>query len=120
MASREGDEHILQGCGVRTEFGERNVLAGQLGEQSGYGQMQLGDLHFYGAVLRSNVAHALDFAERGNIEGTRIGTGRKRDHVLRANGGDQFAWRTEGDLFAVIHDGHAFAQALRLVHVVRG
>ena len=42
-------------------------------------------------------------------------------HVFRAGGGhDQFARTAEGDLFAVIHDGHALAETLGFVHVVRG
>ena len=102
------------------QFGERNILACQFREQRGDGEMQFGDLHFDSAVFGANVADALDLAERGNIEGVRIGTGGKHDHVLRASGGDQFARAAESDLFAVVHDGDTLAEALGFVHVVRG
>src|SRR5947207_3029882 len=40
--------------------------------------------------------------------------------MLRADGGNQLARRSERDVFAVIHNGHAVAEPLGLVHVMRG
>jgi hypothetical protein len=55
-----------------------------------------------------------------NIEGLRIGARGKRNHVLRADRGDQFARRAKSNLFAVVHDSDALAEALGFVHVMRG
>ena len=82
--------------------------------------MQFGDLHFYRAVFGANFADAFDLAQRGNIQHIRFRSRGKRDHVLGAGGGDQFARAAESDLFAVVHDGDALAEPLGFVHVVRG
>ncbi len=39
--------------------------------------------------------------------------------MFDANGCDQFARRTKGDHFAVVHDGHAVAEPFGFVHIVR-
>ena len=49
-----------------------------------------------------------------------MAAGGELDHVLDADGRDQLARRAERDDLAVIHDRHAVAQPLGLVHVVRG
>ena len=41
MASRQGDEDVLQRCGVRAQFGERNILPRQFGEQCGNSEVQV-------------------------------------------------------------------------------
>jgi hypothetical protein len=82
--------------------------------------MQFGDLHFYGTVFGANVAHAFDLTKSGNIDGVGVCAGGERHHVFRASGGDQFAGTAESDLFAIVHDGDAFAEPLGFVHVVRG
>jgi len=82
--------------------------------------MQFGDLHFDGAVLGANVADAFDLAQSGDIDCVRIGSSGENDHVLRASGGDQFAGAAESDLFAIVHNGNALAEALGFVHVMRG
>ena len=40
--------------------------------------------------------------------------------MFRAGGGDQFARAAKSDLFAVVHDGDALAEALGFVHIMRG
>src|SRR2546428_213859 len=45
---------------------------------------------------------------------------RELDHVLRAERGDELAWRAQRDHLAVVHDRHAVAQALGLFHVMGG
>ena len=82
--------------------------------------MQFGDLHFDGAVFGANVADAFDSAQSGDVDGVGVGAGGECNHVLRAGGGDQFARAAESDLFAVVHNGDALAEALGFVHVVRG
>jgi len=82
--------------------------------------MQFGDLHFDGAVFGADVADTLDVAQRGDVERAGIGACRKRDHVLRTGGGNQFARAAESDLFAVVHDSDALAETFGFVHVVRG
>jgi len=82
--------------------------------------MEFRDLKLHGAIFGSHVADTFDAAQRRNIERIRIGARGEGDEMLRADGGNQFAGRAESDLFAVIHDSDAFAEALRFVHVVRG
>src|SRR5579859_3318423 len=120
MASRERDEYILQCCGMGAQLCERDILAVQFREKRRHREMQFRDLKFHSAVLCSNVANSFDAAQRGNIEGVRIGARGKRNQMLRADRGDQFARRAESDLSAVVHDGDAFAEALGFVHVMRG
>src|SRR5579863_3451243 len=81
--------------------------------------MQFGDLHFDSAVFGANVADAFDLAQSGNIDRVCVRTSGERDHVFRASGSDQLARAAESDLFAVVHDGDALAEALGFVHVVR-
>src|SRR5579859_6489907 len=101
MASRERDEYILQCCGMGAQLRERDILAVQFREKRRKREMQFRGLKFHGAVLRANVANSFYAAQRRNIEGVRIGARGKRNQMLRADRGDQFAWRPEGDLFAV-------------------
>ena len=82
--------------------------------------MQFGDLHFDLAIVRANVADTLDAAQRGDVEGVGMGAGGKRNHVFGTGGGNQFARAAESDLFAVVHDSDALAEALGFVHVVGG
>src|SRR5580704_3001347 len=82
--------------------------------------MQLGDLHFDGTVFGANVADAFDLAQSWDIDRVCVRAGGKRDHVFRASGSDRFARTAESDLFAVVHDGDALAEALGFVHIMRG
>jgi len=64
--------------------------------------------------------HAVERFQRTHVESA-VGRARRGElhHVLRAQAGDQLARRSERDHPAVVHDGDAVAQPLRLVHVVR-
>ncbi len=74
----------------------------------------------HAAVLGADVADALDGGERGEVQRVSGAAGGELHHVLDADGGDQLARRAERDHLAVIHDGHAVAEALGFVHVVGG
>src|ERR1700689_3032992 len=66
VTSRQGDEDVLQGSGMREQLSQRNTLPPQLVEQGGHGAMELGDLHLYAPVLTADIADALDLAQRGD------------------------------------------------------
>src|ERR1039458_4428761 len=90
VPSRQNDEDVLQAGGMRAQFGERNALPVEFVQQRGHGPVQFGHLHPYAAVLRADLAHTLDPAERGKIQRPRRAAGRKLHQLLHPYGRDQF------------------------------
>src|SRR5579862_3655094 len=115
VPSSQGDENVFQRRGMCAEFGKRNSLAGKFTQQSRYGPVQLHHVKLDIPVFRVQIAHALDFAKRGGIQGL---SRRKLDHVLDADRRNQLTRRSESDDLTVIHNRDAVAEPLRFIHVV--
>jgi len=96
-----------------------NILRVNSSEQGGDGGVQFRHLQKHGAILRSNVADALDTAQSRDIEcfrcaargGTPLSAPRRLRRSIRRG-------VPRADFPAVIDDGHAVAEAFGFVHVV--
>ena len=82
MAPRQIYKDVFQRRGVGSKLRERNILPRQFSEKGGDGGVQFSHLQKHGAILRSNVADALDTAQSGDIECFRCAARGEFHHLL--------------------------------------
>src|SRR6266852_4536414 len=118
MPPRQRDEDILQSRRVSPKLGQRNILPRQFRQDCGNGMMKFGDLQKYGTILGSNATDTRDTTKGSHIELLSRTARHELHQLVRAVRSDQFPRRSEGDDFAMVHDGYAVAKLLGFVHVM--
>src|SRR6185312_223626 len=119
VPSGERHEDILERSRMRPELVHFDAALVERTEQCGHGTVELGDVELESAVLGARVEHAVDRAQRAQIDPPCV-RGGKRDDVLGAPRADELARRAERDHLSMIHDRDAVAEPFGLIHIVSG
>jgi len=108
---------------MRAQLAQMQPLLSQGGDDARNRRVQLAHQKLVDACVHAMRLHTGNRRQRARVDLPvfgRVPADGELDNVLAADRGDQLLRRSQRDDFAVIHDGHAVAEALGFFHVMRG